>query len=97
MKNYAKKELGLDGCVYYYNSEDGYHRLDGPAKEYSNGTKAWFINDKCHRLDGPAIVWENGSKGWWFYGRCYFKTRHNRLVLFFMLEPDKININLMEE
>lgn len=29
---------------YYYNSK--LHRTDGPAVEYSNGTKWWYLNDK---------------------------------------------------
>jgi len=40
------------------------HRLDGPAVEYSNGSKEWRVNDKRHRLDGPAVEYSNGSKVW---------------------------------
>ena len=29
----------------YYSVEGKLHRLDGPAVEYANGTKQWFIND----------------------------------------------------
>jgi len=41
------------------------HRLDGPAIEYSNGTKCWYQHDKLHRLDGPAIEYHNGTKRWY--------------------------------
>jgi hypothetical protein len=44
------------------------HRVDGPAVEWSNGDKEWWVNDKLHRLDGPAIEWANGDKSWWVNG-----------------------------
>ena len=45
------------------------HREDGPAIEYANGGKEWFINGKCHREDGPAIEWSNGYKSWYINGK----------------------------
>ena len=33
-----------------------FHRLDGPAIEFTHGTKWWFVNGKRHNLSGPAIV-----------------------------------------
>ena len=40
------------------------HREDGPALEYYDGEKRWFINGKLHRKDGPAIEFADGSKYW---------------------------------
>lgn len=31
----------------------------------SNGTKAWWQNDKLHRLDGPAIEYVDGPASRW--------------------------------
>jgi hypothetical protein len=42
------------------------HRTDGPAIEYADGGKQWFLNDKLHRADGPAIERHNGDKFWHF-------------------------------
>ena len=56
------------GDVIYYNDKHQVSRLDGPAKEYSNGTKYWYVNGKRHRLDGPAIEWNNGDKEWYLAG-----------------------------
>ena len=42
-----------------------FHRTDGPAIEYINGTKIWYTNDKLHRTDGPAIEYANGDKEWY--------------------------------
>ena len=49
----------------YYNDNGFYHREDGPAIEWANGSKAWYINGLRHREDGPAIEWANGSKAWY--------------------------------
>ena len=44
------------------------HRVDGPAVEWANGTKSWWVNGKRHRVDGPAIEWANGTKLWYVNG-----------------------------
>lgn len=50
--------------VYYY--KNGLcHRLDGPAMELANGTKAWYQNDRLHRIDRPAIEYSDGTKEWY--------------------------------
>jgi len=55
--------------IRWYNDKDEYHRLDGPAIEWANGTKEWYVDGKLHRLDGPAIEWSDGSKEWWVDGK----------------------------
>jgi len=47
------------------------HRLDGPAIEYSDGDKEWYIEGKLHRLDGPADERSNGSKYWYVEGKLH--------------------------
>jgi hypothetical protein len=47
---------------------------------------------KYHRLSGPAIILENGARYWWVNNKWYSKTKHNRLVLFFILEPLRIDL-----
>jgi hypothetical protein len=52
----------------YKNNRGKYHRTDGPAYEYSNGSKYWYINGLRHRTDGPAI--ENiYGKHWYINGK----------------------------
>jgi hypothetical protein len=41
-----------------------FHREDGPAIEWANGSKSWYINGKYHREDGPAIEASDGYKAW---------------------------------
>ena len=51
--------------------EDGdliYHREDGPAIEYVNGYKEWYLNGKRHREDGPAIEYPDDDKEWYLNG-----------------------------
>lgn len=49
----------------HYNKAEQLHRTDGPAIEYLNGHKEWFVNGLCHRIDGPAVEWDDGSKFWY--------------------------------
>ena len=50
---------------YYIKGTDILHREDGPAIEFSNGSKEWFQHGKNHRLNGPAIEWVDGYKEYW--------------------------------
>jgi hypothetical protein len=53
-----------------YKDENGeLHREDGPAIEYSNGTKIWCWHGKYHRQDGPAIERADGTKFWYYHGQ----------------------------
>ena len=58
-------------ATYHYKDEACtiYHREDGSAVEYANGTKAWYLNGKPHREDGPAIEHIKGNKEWWVNGK----------------------------
>ncbi len=55
--------------IRWYNDKEKLHRLDGPAFEYANGDKAWYVDGKRHRLDGPAIEEANGYKAWYVNGK----------------------------
>ena len=47
------------------------HRIDGPAVEWTNGTKWWFLNSLLHRESGPAVEWANGAKWWYKNGQLH--------------------------
>ena len=47
------------------------HREDGPAIEWTDGTKEWYKNGLLHREDGPAKQCTNGYKSWYFNDKCY--------------------------
>jgi hypothetical protein len=56
------KDEYTDG-TFWRNHLNAYHRLDGPAIEYSNGDNEWWMDGKLHREDGPAIDWHH-QKEW---------------------------------
>lgn len=41
---------------------DIYHREDGPAIEYLNGSFEWRNANVIHRIGGPAMAWVKGNK-----------------------------------
>ena len=56
--------------VFWY--KDGkFHREDGPACEWANGSKEWYINGVWHREDGPARIGVSGSKAWMINGKLH--------------------------
>jgi hypothetical protein len=61
----------LKDKVEYRNEKGEYHREDGPAIEYSDGTKQWWINGKRHRKYGPAVEYSNGNKEWYLNGKWH--------------------------
>jgi hypothetical protein len=85
-----------DGSKYWY-CEGKEHRLDGPAIEWQGGTKEWWVNGKLHRLYGPAVKYSNAnvSDEWFLKNESYTKSEHNRLCLFFILEPRRIDLGLV--
>jgi len=98
MKNYAKKEIATSGAIIFTNEENKLHRIDGPAIITALGAEHWMINDEYHRLDGPAIIWHSKqSNCWMIKNKIYTKSNHNKFVLFFVLEPRRIDLNPTED
>lgn len=54
------------GSIYYYKDPEMTirHREDGPAIEWVDGGKEWYLNGKRHRKDGPALERGNGDREW---------------------------------
>jgi hypothetical protein len=67
MKEYIVKVF--EDRTMWLNKCGQLHRIDGPAIEYSNGSKSWWINGELHREDGPAIEYSNGSNEWYVEGK----------------------------
>jgi hypothetical protein len=79
MKNKIIKTQYSDHIKYTLNGEC--HREDGPALEFHNRSKYWFINGKYHREDGPAIEYANGSKYWFINGKELSEDEFNQYLL----------------
>ena len=64
----GKLQINFDRTRVWKDEAGRFHRLDGPAVEYVDGRKIWYINGVMHRSDGPGI--ESGtSRVWYEHGR----------------------------
>lgn len=70
MMKFVKNGVSTDDMGGTYWRKDGLlHREDGPAVEYTNGTKQWWINGEHHREDGPAVInVSTGTNLWYLNG-----------------------------
>jgi hypothetical protein len=60
------------GTKSWYNEDGKLHREDGPAAEYINGAKEWYLDGKRHREEGPAIEFAGrGRDKYWYYNGEY--------------------------
>lgn len=57
------------GTIRWYNENNELHREDGPAIEWFNGSKSWYLNGNLHREDGPAAEYSDGYKAWFLNGK----------------------------
>jgi len=70
MKKKPICKIDDNGEKHWYKN-DKFHRIDGPAIEYTNGSKYWYKNGKCHRINGPAVEYADGTKFWYRNGKCH--------------------------
>ena len=66
-----RQESSTYNSIHWTNCDGQLHRKFGPAIEYANGDRAWYLEDKRHREDGPAIECVNGTKLWYKHGRLH--------------------------
>lgn len=59
--------------VEYYkgSNKNILHRTDGPARDWGDGSKEWYINGKLHREDGPAVEGLFGYKSYYLNDKKY--------------------------
>jgi len=60
-----------DCYTKWKNEKNELHREDGPAIEYANGDRYYYINDKRHNENGPAIECANGHKIYYINGKLH--------------------------
>lgn len=53
-------------------------REDGPAVEYVDGYKEWWLNGKLSREDGPAVEHADGYKQWWLNDKYISEEEHTK-------------------
>jgi len=68
--------------VIYFDEAVGItiHREDGPAEEWADGTKEWYIDGKRHREDGPALEYISGANHHFIDGKGYSENGYNKLI-----------------
>ena len=73
-------KIDEDGHKFYYSDHEMRirHREDGPAIEWADGSKSWYLNGKRHHEDGPAIEWVDGSKWWYLNGQYFTEAEYAR-------------------
>jgi hypothetical protein len=72
-------EIDRFGDKFYYKDKKMTipHREDGPACEYANGSKFWFICGELHQEDGPAVEYGDGTKEWYIDGKELSEEKFN--------------------
>ena len=63
--DYTVSDCEIEGKKLWYKKHlenNLLHRLDGPAREWADGEKEYFVEGKRQRLDGPAIEYASGDK-----------------------------------
>ena len=68
---YDIKEDRYGTIQYYKPGTEELHRTDGPAVEYADGTKVWYVDGKRHRDGAPAIEYADGSEDWYQNGKLH--------------------------
>jgi hypothetical protein len=58
-----------DGNKFWRNDSGELHREDGPAIEWDDGSKEWWVNGKLHRDYYPTIERPDGYRGWFRDGK----------------------------
>jgi hypothetical protein len=64
-------EMDVYGTKWWKNKDGKFHRLDGPAIEFTDGYKNWYVNGILHREDGPAVIDHIGENEWYLRGVRY--------------------------
>jgi hypothetical protein len=50
--------------------------VDGPAIEWTNGAREWWLNGQRHREDGPAIESADAGRLWYLNGQYLSEEEH---------------------
>jgi hypothetical protein len=72
--------INSQGDKFYLNAENKYHREEGPALEFADGTNEWRINGKIHREDGPAVIYSDGQKIWFIDDKQLTEKEFNKFL-----------------
>lgn len=71
----------FNGTKEWRDASGQRHRTDGPALEYADGYKEWWIKGQVHRTDGPAVEYADDYGEWYLEGENLTETEHRRIVI----------------
>ena len=57
-----------------------WHRDDGPAVIYPDGSQCWYKEGTRHRDDGPAVIKADGTQYWYKDDLPYQPSAHELMV-----------------
>ena len=75
----VEKIIGFNDVSFYKKGTFFYHREDGPAIEFADGTKKWYFNGRMHREGGPAYE-SDGYEEWWINGNLHREDGPARVI-----------------
>ena len=74
-------EVDDEGTIRWYKYDTSeLHRVDGPAVEYVDGYKSYYLNGLLNRTDGPAIERADGTKLYYLNGQGLTKEEWEQRV-----------------
>ena len=76
----GREEWSTEGGFLMFLKDGKYHREDGPAIIFEDGTRCWALNGLYHRVGGPAIETAEGYCDWFLNGREVTKSYHDLYV-----------------
>ena len=82
----SKLEINKYGTKRWKLPGGDLHREDGPAVEWINGHKEWWLNGKRHREDGSAIEFYDGDKVWYLNNIKYSEQEYKKKLRLIKLE-----------
>ena len=68
------------GSIFWYDEKEQFHCEHGPAVEWVDGTKWWYLNGERHREDGPAIEYPDGSVEYYLNGEELTEEEYARAM-----------------
>jgi hypothetical protein len=59
------------GARSWRNAQGKLHRTGGPAVEWADGHRSWYVNGQLHRVDGPAVEFGADHRYWYMNGQLH--------------------------
>lgn len=78
----STKKVSKNARVAYWQDSDGrFHRRNGPAVQWDDGEKVWYIHGQFHRENGPAIEQSDGRTEYYLFGIKIPKKKYTKKLI----------------